>query len=275
MYNSPGISIALLIFITVGIGFNLSQPLLINGLLTFQNNQFPLSQHLSLWSFSFLVYQDVVLFEPFLFLVYQDIVLSKLFFLLSFPFFFRGPMSSLSLVPFFGLSRYCPLWAFPFLVYQDIVSAFPFFWSFSFLIFLFFQGPTFSVALVPFSNRCETPTKSTGPMSLLAHHQIHPPSGPSVLAGTWSFLQSMCDPHQIHLPLGPNVLIGTPPNPPHLVPNVLWHSFLSPIDGRPHQIHPLRGPASLAHRLVSTPFGEEPPYWHLARIPFATAQAHH
>ncbi|KAL2899834.1 NAD(P)H-quinone oxidoreductase subunit 2 B chloroplastic [Bienertia sinuspersici] len=34
MYNSPGISIAL-IFITVGIGFKLSQPLLINGLLAY------------------------------------------------------------------------------------------------------------------------------------------------------------------------------------------------------------------------------------------------
>ncbi|KAK9660648.1 hypothetical protein RND81_O196700 [Saponaria officinalis] len=34
MYNSPGISIAL-IFITVGIGFKLPQPLLINGLLTY------------------------------------------------------------------------------------------------------------------------------------------------------------------------------------------------------------------------------------------------
>ena len=45
---------------------------------------------------------------------------------------------------------------------------------------------------------------------------IHLPSGPNVLAGTRSFLQSMWD---------------------------------------PHQIHPLRGPASLlAHRLASTPF---------------------
>ena len=44
------------------------------------------------------------------------------------------------------------------------------------------------------------------------------------------------------------------------------------------QILPLLGPASLlAHCLVSTPFGEQPPHWHVARclalIPFVTAQA--
>ena len=41
----------------------------------------------------------------------------------------------------------------------------------------------------------------------------------------------------------------------------------------------LRAPASLlAHHLVSTPFGEQPPCWHIARclalIPFVTAQVH-
>ena len=47
----------------------------------------------------------------------------------------------------------------------------------------------------------------------------------------------------------------------------------------PYQIHLLRGLASLlAHRLMSTPFGEQPPHRHIARclalIPFVTAQAH-
>ena len=33
-----------------------------------------------------------------------------------------------------------------------------------------------------------------------------------------------------------------------------------------HTIHPPRGPASLlAHHLVSTPFGTQPPLWHIAR----------
>ena len=40
---------------------------------------------------------------------------------------------------------------------------------------------------------------------------IHPPSGPSVLVGTLSFLQSMWDRPQIHPPLGPSVLTGTLP----------------------------------------------------------------
>ena len=45
------------------------------------------------------------------------------------------------------------------------------------------------------------------------------------------------------------------------------------------QSTPLRGPASLlAHRLVPTPFGEQPPRWHIVRcltlIPFVTAQIH-
>ena len=67
---------------------------------------------------------------------------------------------------------------------------------------------------------------------------IYPPSGPSVLAGTLSFLQSMWD--------------------------------------RP-QIHPSLGPASLlAHRLVSTPFwGTVGRLTHrLALIPFVTTQIH-
>ena len=72
------------------------------------------------------------------------------------------------------------------------------------------------------------------------HHNPPPPSLPSVLAGTLSFLQSMWD---------------------HL------------------QIHPLWDPASLvAHRLVSTPFGEEREGWHIVRclalIPFVTTQIH-
>ena len=65
------------------------------------------------------------------------------------------------------------------------------------------QGPTSSLALVPFFNQCGTPTNFT-------------------------------------LLRGPSVLAGTPP--------------------------------------VSTPFGEQPPCWHIARclalIPFVTAQAH-
>ena len=84
--------------------------------------------------------------------------------------------------------------------------------------------------------------------------QSSPPSGPSVLSGTRSFLQS------------------------------IWaHRVVST---------PLRGTASLlAHRPVSSsslgfpfqalclpPFGEQPPRWHiapcLALIPFVTGQAH-
>ena len=57
---------------------------------------------------------------------------------------------------------------------------------------------------------------------------IHPPSGPSVFAGTRSLLQSMWDP-PIHPPLDPSVLAGTPPC-----------------------VHPLRGStSSLAHRPMS------------------------
>ena len=75
-------------------------------------------------------------------------------------------------------------------------------------------------------------------------------------------------------------------NPPPSGPSVLvsTRSFL-PSTWDHHQIHPLRGPTSLslslsllAHRLMSTPFGEQPPRWHIARclalIPFVTAQAH-
>ena len=40
---------------------------------------------------------------------------------------------------------------------------------------------------------------------------IHLPSGPSVLADTLSFLQSMWDRRQIHPPSGPNVLTDTLP----------------------------------------------------------------
>ena len=39
---------------------------------------------------------------------------------------------------------------------------------------------------------------------------IHPPSGPSVLAVTLSFLQSTWDRPQIHPPLGPSILTSTP-----------------------------------------------------------------
>ena len=42
-------------------------------------------------------------------------------------------------------------------------------------------------------------------------HHNPPPSGPSVLAGTFSFLQSMWDRPQIHPPLEPSVLTGTSP----------------------------------------------------------------
>ena len=41
-------------------------------------------------------------------------------------------------------------------------------------------------------------------------HHNPPLLGPSVFAGTRSFLRSMWDRSQIHLPLGPNVLIDTP-----------------------------------------------------------------
>ena len=58
---------------------------------------------------------------------------------------------------------------------------------------------------------------------------IHHPSGPSVLAGTLSFLQSMWDCPEIYPPLGPSVFTGTPP-----------------------RVYPLRGTARrLAHRPVS------------------------
>ena len=117
------------------------------------------------------------------------------------------------------------------------------------------------------------------------------PSGPNVLVGTRSFLQSMWDLHQIH-PFGAqHPYTGTPPR---VYPfggtasslahrSVLWdptkttslrglasllvHRLVStPFGGTtsslthrsvlwdPHQIHLLRGPTLLlAHRLVSTP----------------------
>ena len=95
------------------------------------------------------------------------------------------------------------------------------------------SGPASSLALVPFSNRCETPNSPpSGPSSLLGHHlgfnphppltHNPPPSGPSVLASTRSLLQSMWDP-PIHSPLG-----------------------LSSLP---------------AHRLVSIPFRAQPPHW--------------
>ena len=69
---------------------------------------------------------------------------------------------------------------------------------------------------------------------------IHSPSGPSVLADTLSFLHSMWDHPQIHLPLGPVFF--------------------------------------LAHRLVSTPFGEQREGRHIVRwltlISFVTTQIH-
>ena len=56
---------------------------------------------------------------------------------------------------------------------------------------------------------------------------IHPPSRPSVLVGTRSLLQSMCN-LPIYSPSGPSVLVGTPP-----------------------RVHPFWGLASLlAHRPV-------------------------
>ena len=124
-------------------------------------------------------------------------------------------------------------------------------------------------------------------------HHNPPPSGPNV---TRSFLQSMWDPHQIHPPSGPNITRSflqsmwdptksTPLRSPMLAHCLIstqrpcWHSFLSPNDVGPHQIHPLQGPTSLlAHHLMSIPFREQPPRWHifrcLALIPFVTVQAH-
>ena len=59
---------------------------------------------------------------------------------------------------------------------------------------------------------------------------IHPPSGPSVLAGTRSFLQSMWDPHQIHPLRGPTSLLAH-----HLVSTPLWGTASSlthhPVSG--------------------------------------------
>ena len=56
----------------------------------------------------------------------------------------------------------------------------------------------------------------------------------------------------IHLHSRPNVLAGT-----HSFFRLMWN---------PHQIHLLRGPASLlAHRLMFTPFKENPPRWHIVR----------
>ena len=49
------------------------------------------------------------------------------------------------------------------------------------------------------------------PPQLMWDITIHPPSRPSVLASTRSFLISMWEPHQIHLLLGPSILTGTPP----------------------------------------------------------------
>ena len=65
----------------------------------------------------------------------------------------------------------------------------------------------------------------------------------------------------------------------------MWDPLIHPFSGSsvpfdtPSRMHPLRGPASLLeHRLLSTPFGAQPPRWHiawcLALIAFVTAQAH-
>ena len=58
-----------------------------------------------------------------------------------------------------------------------------------------------------------------------------------------------------------------------------WHSFLSLIDVGPPPNPPPLGPNVLTgHRLVSTPFGEQPPCWPIVRclalIPLVTAQIH-
>ena len=59
-----------------------------------------------------------------------------------------------------------------------------------------------------------------------------------------------------------------------------WHSSLSLIDVGPLPNPPRLEPVSLlAHHLVSTLFGEQPPRWHIvqrrALMPFVTIQAHH
>ena len=69
--------------------------------------------------------------------------------------------------------------------------------------------------------------------------------------------------------------VRPPPNPLPIVVDI--HFFLQSM-WDPHQIYFLQGLAFLSvHRLVSTPFKEEPPRWHIVRclalIPFVTAQA--
>ena len=61
---------------------------------------------------------------------------------------------------------------------------------------------------------------------------IHPSSGPSVLAGTLSFLQSMWDRPQIHPPSGPSVLTSTLPRVyPHRETTIrLTHRLMSDSD---------------------------------------------
>ena len=96
-------------------------------------------------------------------------------------------------------SRYCPLWALSFELplkvlkthllgrgFHTLIKGVPFssptMWN---LTIHPLQGSTSSLALVPFSNRCGTPTKSTslqGPTSLLAPPCVYPPSGNRLLA---------------------------------------------------------------------------------------------
>ena len=73
--------------------------------------------------------------------------------------------------------------------------------------------------------------------------------------------------------------VGPHNPPPFGAQRPRWHSFLPPIVVGPPLNPPPLGPTSLlAHRLVSTPFGEQREGLHIVRclalIPFVTTQAH-
>ncbi|KAG7025070.1 hypothetical protein SDJN02_13893, partial [Cucurbita argyrosperma subsp. argyrosperma] len=76
---------------------------------------------------------------------------------------------------------------------------------------------------------------------------IHPPSGPSILAGTHSLLQSMWDPSlqdpTSSLTFIPSPIDVEPPNPPHFGAQCpCWHTALYP-----------------------PPFRAQPPRWYIVR----------
>ena len=106
------------------------------------------------------------------------------------------------------------------------------------------QRPTSLVALVPFSNRCGTLTKSTLPHKSTWDLTIHP-SGPNILDDTRFFLQSLWDPTKSTFPHKSTWDLTIHPSGPSVLART--HSFLQSM-WDPTKSTLLQGP----HHLVST-----------------------